>query len=105
MSPLVELRGIGKQFSGVTVLDDVSLTVQAGEVHSIVGENGAGKSTLMKVLAGVHQPGTGSILIDGATVSFTHPVNAQHHGIGMVYQELVLLPERTVAQNLFLGRD
>ena len=105
MSPLVELRGIGKEFSGVTVLDDVSLTVQSGEIHSVVGENGAGKSTLMKILSGVHQPSSGSILIDGETMSFSHPLNAQQHGIGMVYQELVLLPERTVAHNLFLGRE
>ena len=105
MTPLVELRGIGKQFSGVTVLDDVTLCVEAGKIHSVVGENGAGKSTLMKVLAGVHQPSAGSILLDGETVSFSHPVKAQQHGIGMVYQELILLPERTVAQNIFLGRE
>ena len=105
MSPLLELRGIAKQFSGVTVLDDVSLTVESGQIHSIVGENGAGKSTLMKVAAGVHHPSAGAILIDGQEVSFGHPVNAQRHGIGMVYQELILLPERTVAQNIFLGRE
>jgi ribose transport system ATP-binding protein len=105
MSSLLELRGITKQFSGVTVLDDVSLTVEPGQIHSIVGENGAGKSTLMKVAAGVHHPSAGTILMDGQEVSFGHPVNAQQHGIGMVYQELVLLPERTVAQNVFLGRE
>ncbi len=105
MSALLELRGVTKRFSGVTVLDDVALSVEPGEIHSVVGENGAGKSTLMKIIAGVHQPSAGTILIDGREVSFGHPMNAQQLGIGMVYQELVLLAERTVAQNIFLGRE
>ena len=74
MSPLVELRGVGKSFSGVPVLSDIDLDLRAGEVHALVGENGAGKSTLMKILAGVHQADTGTVAIDGVPVSFAHPV-------------------------------
>jgi len=76
-----------------------------GEVHAVVGENGAGKSTLMKVMAGAYKPDEGTILFKGEEVSFNHPVEAQNLGVSIIYQEFNLLPERTVAQNIFLGRE
>src|SRR5215217_4675669 len=103
--PLLHMRGITKSFFGVPVLDAVDLDVMAGEVHAVVGENGAGKSTLMKILAGAYQPDAGSILLDGEEVRFGHPRQAQEQGVSIIYQEFNLLPERTVAQNIFLGRE
>jgi ribose transport system ATP-binding protein len=99
------MRGITKRFFGVPVLEDVDLDAAAGEVHAVVGENGAGKSTLMKILAGAHQPDAGTILLDGQEVRFGHPREAQERGVSIIYQEFNLLPERTVAQNIFLGRE
>jgi ribose transport system ATP-binding protein len=101
----LEMRGINKSFAGNVVLADVSLSARAGEVHALVGENGAGKSTLMKILAGVYEPDAGTILIDGRDVSFVRPSDALANGIAMIYQELSLAPELTVAQNIFLGRE
>ncbi len=103
--PALEMRGITKSFAGNTVLTDVSLTARAGEVHALVGENGAGKSTLMKILAGVHQPDAGEILIDGERAHFTRPADALSSGVAMIYQELSLAPHLTVAENIFLGRE
>src|ERR671916_1360330 len=103
--PLLQMRGITKSFFGVPVLDAVDLDVMPGEVHAVVGENGAGKSTLMKILVGAHQPDAGSILLDGEEVRFSHPRQAQERGVSIIYQEFNLLPERTVAQNIFLGRE
>jgi ribose transport system ATP-binding protein len=102
---LLSVRGVRKAFAGTTVLDDVSLSVRAGEVHAVVGENGAGKSTLMKVLAGLHQPDAGELELDGRAVRFQHPRQAMAAGIGLVHQEFSLLPDRTVAENVFLGRE
>ncbi|MEU8204646.1 sugar ABC transporter ATP-binding protein [Streptosporangium sp. NPDC049046] len=102
---ILRMRGIAKSFLGVRVLSGVDLEVAAGEVHAVVGENGAGKSTLMKVLAGVHAPDEGSVEIDGTEVSFAHPVEAQRAGVAIIYQEFNLLPERSVAENVFLGRE
>ncbi|MDQ3227590.1 MAG: sugar ABC transporter ATP-binding protein [Chloroflexota bacterium] len=103
--PILQMRGITKRFFSVSVLQNVDLDATAGEVHAIVGENGAGKSTLMKILAGAHQPDAGSILLDGEEVRFSHPREAQARGVSIIYQEFNLLPERTVAQNIFLGRE
>src|SRR5215203_3917586 len=103
--PLLQMRGITKSFFGVPVLEAVDLDVMAGEVHAVVGENGAGKSTLMKILVGAYQPDSGSILLDGEEVRFSHPRQAQGRGVSIIYQEFNLLPERTVAQNIFLGRE
>ncbi|MFD1497425.1 sugar ABC transporter ATP-binding protein [Streptosporangium lutulentum] len=99
------MRDIAKSFLGVRVLSGVNLEVEAGEVHAVVGENGAGKSTLMKILAGVHAPDEGTVEIDGVPVSFAHPVEAQRAGVAIIYQEFNLLPERSVAENVFLGRE
>ncbi|MEV4458721.1 sugar ABC transporter ATP-binding protein [Microbispora sp. NPDC049633] len=102
---MLTMTGIAKSFFGVRVLSGVDLAVAAGEVHAIVGENGAGKSTLMKILAGVHAHDEGTIEIDGRRVSFGHPLDAQHAGVAIIYQEFNLLPERTVSENVFLGRE
>lgn len=98
-------RGLTKSFHGHTVLADVDLDLRAGQVHGLVGENGAGKSTLMKVLAGVHVADGGTVELDGREVAFNHPVQAQHAGVSTVFQEFNLLPERTVAENIWLGRE
>ncbi|OCC04486.1 D-xylose ABC transporter ATP-binding protein [Labrys sp. WJW] len=103
MTAVVSLRDISKSFSGVKVLRDVNFDVRPGEVHALLGENGAGKSTLIKVIAGVHQPDTGTLTVGGETVRFTSPRHARRHGIATVYQELLLFPELTVAENIFLG--
>ena len=104
-APLISLRGISKSFPGVRALHEVDLDIFAGEVHAVMGENGAGKSTLMKIVAGAYQPDAGQVLLDGAPVHFHHPREAQQRGISIIYQEFNLLPDRTVAQNIFLGRE
>ncbi len=103
--PLLEVRNITKRFPGVLALDDVSLQFLPGEVHAVVGENGAGKSTLMKIMAGAYVADAGEIFLNGEKVTFTHPAEAQAKGISIIYQEFNLLPERTVAHNIFLGRE
>ena len=103
--PVLRMSGISKSFFGVEVLSHVDLECHRGEVHAILGENGAGKSTLMKILAGVYQPDGGTIELDGEPVQFGHPRDAQLKGVSIIYQEFNLLPERTVAQNIFLGRE
>ncbi len=103
--PMMEVVNINKAFPGVQALDDVSVKFFPGEVHAVVGENGAGKSTLMKIMAGAYIPDDGVILFQGEEVAFNHPVKAQEMGISIIYQEFNLLPERTVAQNIYLGRE
>lgn len=98
-------QGLAMAFGGVEVLKDISLDIRSGEVHAIIGENGAGKSTLMKILAGHLAPTRGSITIDGETVVFSGPVDAEHRGIVLVHQEILLAPDLTVAQNIYLGRE
>jgi len=104
-TPRFEMRGIRRTFPGVVALDDVSFSCAAGEVHALCGENGAGKSTLMKVLGGVYQPDAGTILLDGKPVRFHHPLEARQQGISIIHQELSLLPDRTIAENIYLGRE
>ena len=103
--PVLRLRGIEKGFVGVPVLRNVDLDLVPGEVHALVGENGAGKSTLLKVLAGVHRPTPATIELDGNEVSFGSPREAQEAGISIIHQEFNLLRDRTVAENVFLGRE
>lgn len=103
--PILEVKNITKRFPGVVALDDVSVAFEAGQVHAIVGENGAGKSTLMKIMAGVYRADEGTVLFQGEPVAFAHPKQAQDAGISIVYQEFNLLPDRTVAQNIFFGRE
>jgi ribose transport system ATP-binding protein len=103
--PLMEVRNITKRFPGVLALDEVSVQFYPGEVHAVVGENGAGKSTLMKIMVGAYEADSGEILLQGHKVVFAHPRQAQLQGISIIYQEFNLLPERTVAQNIFLGRE
>jgi ribose transport system ATP-binding protein len=101
----LEMRGISKSFPGVRALDSVNFDCSAGEVHAICGENGAGKSTLFKILGGVYSPDSGTIRVGGREVTFRHPVEARRAGVSIIHQELSLLPYRTVAQNMFLGRE
>jgi ABC-type sugar transport system ATPase subunit len=105
VQPTVEVQHISKRFPGVVALDDVSLQFFPGEIHAVVGENGAGKSTLMKILSGAYTPDSGAIYLSGEKVSFSHPKEAQMRGVSIIYQEFNLLPERTVSQNIFLGRE
>ena len=99
----LELRNIHKRFPGVHALKGISFDVRAGEVHALVGENGAGKSTLIKVMAGVHQPDEGELLVRNNAVTFQSPKDAQTRGIDTIHQELSLYPELSVAENIFLG--
>ena len=101
---LLELRGITKSFPGVRALDRVDFDLEPGEVHALLGENGAGKSTLMKILSGSLRKDAGTIVVDGRPVDIAGPQHAMQLGIGMVYQELSLVPTLTVAENIFLGR-
>jgi ABC-type sugar transport system ATPase subunit len=103
--PLLSLRHIRKRFGGIDALDDVSLDVERGDVVGLVGDNGAGKSTLVKILAGVHEPTAGEILLGGEPQILAPPVNAQRHGIETVYQDLALIGTFTAADNFFLGRE
>src|SRR4030066_1142068 len=105
IQPTMEVQHISKRFPGVVALDDVSLQFFPGEIHAVVGENGAGKSTLMKILSGAYTPDSGTIYLSGEKVSFSHPKEAQMKGVSIIYQEFNLLPERTVAHNIFLGRE
>lgn len=99
------MQGISKRFPGVLALDGANLCIRRGEIHSLIGQNGAGKSTMMKILAGMYTADEGIIRLDGQVVSFKHPREALHKGIVTVYQELSLLPNLTVAENMFLGRE
>ena len=103
MSTLLELKNISKFYPGVTALDNVSLSFESGEVHSLMGENGAGKSTMIKIIAGAIEPSAGEILIDGNGYQAMTPILARQKGIGVIYQEFNLIPTLSVADNIFLG--
>jgi galactofuranose transport system ATP-binding protein len=103
--PLLEMRSISKAFRGVQALNEVRLTLRAGEIHALMGENGAGKSTLIKVLTGVHQPESGTIRLAGKLISPKSPADAERAGISTVYQEVNLVPTMSVADNVLLGRQ
>ena len=102
---ILELAGISKHFPGVRALSDVSLQIRKGTVHALVGENGAGKSTLMNILSGQLAPDGGKILLNGKQVEFHSPDEAAGMGISMLHQELNVVPDMTVAENIFLGRE
>jgi ribose transport system ATP-binding protein len=105
LESVLEVVGVSKEFLGVKALDGVSFSVRPGEVHALVGENGAGKSTLIKVLTGVYQPDGGDLRSRGAQVTFATPIQAQQAGISTIYQEVNLIPLRSVAGNVYLGRE
>lgn len=105
MTALLETRGLAKRYPGVTALKGVDLSAEAGEVHALVGANGAGKSTLLNILCGVQRPSSGEILLDGSPTSFASPADALALGIATVHQEFSLVPQLSVARNVFLGRE
>lgn len=105
MNAILELKGISKVFSGNTVLDNINLSFEKGELHALVGENGAGKSTMIKIISGVYQADMGSMTLNGKAVHFTTPTAAQAAGLSTMFQETQEIPEMTVAENIFLGRE
>lgn len=102
---ILEMRNISKTFFGVTVLDDVQLTVEKGQVHILLGENGAGKSTLMKILSGAYARESGTILLDGEELPVLTPGEIIKRGISVIYQEFNLLPDLSIYENIFLGKE
>lgn len=102
---VMSMRGITKRFPGVVALEDVSFDVHVGQVHGLVGENGAGKSTLMKIMSGIYTEYEGQVLLDGEAVSFRDTREALDSGVVMIHQELNLVPELSVFENIFLGRE
>ena len=103
--PVLECRGISKHFGAIHALDDVSLTISAGEVVGLMGDNGAGKSTLVKIVAGNFRPTHGTMRLDGADIVMHRPIEARQHGIEIVHQDLALCDNLTAAANVFLGRE
>jgi ribose transport system ATP-binding protein len=105
VNELIEMHNISKAFSGNQVLKNVQFEISKGEIHALMGENGAGKSTLMKILTGIYSRDTGDILVSGKPVEFNNPKEAEQAGIAVIHQELNILPDLTVTENLFLGRE
>ena len=105
MSELLRMEHISKRFGNFYANQDINFSVAKGEVHTLLGENGAGKSTLIKVLGGIHQPDSGSIFINDEKVNIRGINEARKYGIGIIHQEIVLVPFLTVAQNIFLGHE
>jgi len=103
--PLIEIRNLVKHFGHVIALNGVSITVNAGEVHCLLGDNGAGKSTLIKTLSGVYLPTAGDFLVDGERARFSSPRDALDAGIATVYQDLAMIPLMSVTRNFFMGRE
>lgn len=102
---LLKVCHLTKKFPGVVAVDDVSFDVRRGEVHVLIGENGAGKSTMVKMIAGIYKSDGGSFILDGEPYDPQNVVDAQQHGVSMVHQELSMMPNRTVAQNIYSGRE
>ena len=100
---ILTLKNITKEFPGVKALDDVTINIERGTIHGLVGENGAGKSTLIKILAGIYQPNKGEIILDGKPCRFNSPIEARRAGISVVHQEIKLAEPLSVAENMFLG--
>ncbi|MBA2871240.1 ribose transport system ATP-binding protein [Anoxybacillus calidus] len=103
--PFIEMKGIKKSFHRHVVLDGVDFEVRSGEVHALMGENGAGKSTLMKILTGIYERDSGTVMVNGKEVHYRHPKEAEQDGISVIHQELNIIPTLTVAENMFLGRE
>jgi rhamnose transport system ATP-binding protein len=103
--PLLVLEHATKRFGAVHALVDGTITLYPGEAHALLGENGAGKSTLVKILAGVHQPDSGTMIIRGEPVVFAGPSDARDAGVSIIYQEPSLFPDLSVAENIFMGRQ
>ncbi|OJY50222.1 sugar ABC transporter ATP-binding protein [Pseudonocardia sp. 73-21] len=103
--PLLAVASVAKSFGAVAAVRDVSFPLHAGEIHALVGENGAGKSTIVKMLAGVHRPDTGRILLDGRPLELASPADAISEGIAVIYQEPTLFPDLSVAENIVMGRQ
>ncbi len=104
-SPLLEMRDIQISFGGVPALRNANLSVAAGEVHALIGQNGAGKSTMIKILTGAYRRGGGTVIFEGREIDFRKPKEAREAGISTIYQEINLVPFRSVAENIFLGRE
>lgn len=104
MTPILEIANISKTFPGVKALDNVSMIVEKGEIHAVMGENGAGKSTLMKCIFGLYKQDHGDILLEGKPCHFTHTKEALHSGISMIHQELQNIPTQNVMENIWIGR-
>src|ERR671921_639312 len=104
-APLLQMEGISKAFPGVRALEEASLAVGRGEVHAVMGQNGAGKSTLIKILTGAYRRDAGTVTLDGQPVDFHSPQQAQAGGVSTIYQEVNLVGFRSVAENIFLGRE
>ena len=100
----LEMRDVVKTFPGVKALDHAQLKLRPGTVHALMGENGAGKSTLMKCMFGIYKMDEGQIVYEGEPIQIKDPLDALNHGIAMVHQELQPIPERSVAENIFVGR-
>ncbi len=105
MPPVLELKGITKQFPGVLANDNINLTLEKGEIHALLGENGAGKTTLMNILYGLYKPTRGEIFVNGQQVDIQGPTDAIRQGIGMVHQHFMLVPVLTVTENVMLGEE
>ena len=104
-APLVELKGVGKSYGNIIALKDINLRVGAGQVTGVLGDNGAGKSTLIKIIAGLHQPTEGELLVDGEPMTFHSPKDALANGIATVYQDLAVVALMPVWRNFFLGQE
>lgn len=102
---LLEMQGIAKSFGGTHALKGIDFELKAGEIHALLGENGAGKSTLIKILGGIHKPDRGQIIIGGEAATIDSVQSARAYGIGIIHQEIVLVPYLSVAENIFLGRE
>ena len=104
-TPLIELKGVGKAYGNIIALKDINLRVGAGEVTGVLGDNGAGKSTLIKIIAGLHKPTEGELLVDGTPMTFDSPKDALANGIATVYQDLAVVSLMPVWRNFFLGQE
>jgi simple sugar transport system ATP-binding protein len=105
VAPIIEVRSLSKHFAHIVALSSVSMTLEPGEVHCLLGDNGAGKSTLIRILSGFFKPSSGEVLFEGTPVQFDSPSDALDRGIAAVYQDLGLVPLMSVMRNFFMGRE